>query len=256
MIFRIQVYLEDYFNKSQLIDSDGYAVNLANMYSHDRLKIDEISFLKKVHKINTTFFANNSIDNRREIEAKLVKKLDKKFKKKQSKTMFPGGIVKEKENFSYLPRLTINHLLDMFCSAVEARAVDQFWVSRKKGLLRDHPEKIGQGLFATFVEGSLIFRNGLSIKEFQSGIGFVDFVVVLSTIPHLIEMKVLKDSFSGANQLEQYMKTERRNRGSLLVFDSGLSQVKIDLPPRIETATGKIKVYRADINPKPPSSLN
>ena len=256
MIFRMQAYLEDYFNKRRFVDSDGYAANLANFYSHNRFIIDEASFLNKVHKINTTFFANNSIENRREFEANLIEKLDKKFKKKQSEVLFPGGVIKEKENFSYLPRLTINHLLDVFCFAVEARAIDQFWVSRKKGILRDHAEKIGQGLFATFVEGSLIDRKGFSIKEFQSGIGFVDFVVVLSNIPHLVEMKVLKDSFSGVNQLEQYMKTERRSKGSLLVFDSGLSQGKIELPPKIVTATGEIKIYRANINPIPPSRLN
>ena len=250
MVFKVQAYLEDSFSTKGWVDSDGYAVNLANLYSHYRLIIDEALFLKKIHRINTTFFGNNSIENRREFEANLIEKLDKRFKKKQSETVFPGGVVREKENFSNLPRLTINHLMDEFCSAVEARAIDSFWESRKKGLLRERPEKIGQGLFAAFIEGALRDRGGLSIREFQSGIGFVDFVVVLSNIPHLVEIKVLTESFSGINQLNQYMKTERRNKGSLLVFDSGLSKENIDLPSKIVTSTGVIRVYKANINPR------
>jgi len=52
------------------------------------------------------------------------------------------------------------------------------------------------------------------------------------------------------------METERRNKGSLLVFDTLKPGSKLRLPKSIKTEAGIIKVYRVDINPIRPSDLS
>jgi hypothetical protein len=153
------------------------------------------------------------------------------------------------------PRRTVSNLLREFKHAVEARAIDVFWQSRKKGNLRPKPEEIAQALFAVFTKGVLGDR-GIVLREMNSGIGFVDIGVIFSSTLHLIEVKVLTGKFEGPEQLEQYMKTERRNEGSLLLVDTLESGNKLYLPELIHTSSGIIKVYQIDINPVPPSSLN
>jgi len=147
--------------------------------------------------------------------------------------------------------------LSEFKHAVEARAIDAFWVSRKRGELKRKPEEIAQSYFLMFTLG--IFRDrqrGIALQEFKSGIGFVDIGVILSSTLHLVEIKILTGEFRGPEQLEQYMKTERRNEGSLLIVDALAPDDKLDLPERIDTPSGVIRVYRVDINSLPPSSLS
>lgn len=98
-------------------------------------------------------------------------------------------------------------------------------------------------------------RSGIVLREFQSGIGFVDIGIIFSSTLHLVEIKVITDDFTGLSQLEQYMKTEKRQEGSLLIFDSLKPDKKIDLPTCINSSAGVVNIYRVDINPRPPSSL-
>ena len=56
----------------------------------------------------------------------------------------------------------------------------------------------------------MLAESGLVWRELSSGVGFVDVVVVLSRIPHLIELKILKSRYHGAAQLGEYMKKESR----------------------------------------------
>ena len=144
-------------------------------------------------------------------------------------------------------------MLNDFCHSIESRAINSFWNSRKKGNIRQNPEMIAQDLFSLFVAGTLVNRSGIQLKEFQSGIGFVDFGIIFSSILHLVEIKVLTKQFQGPSQLEQYMKNENRREGSLLVFDARDYRKKTCLPKRIDTQSGIIKVYQVDINPLPPS---
>lgn len=155
-----------------------------------------------------------------------------------------------------MSRITIGALLEEFKHAVEARAIDAFWLSRKRGKLRLRPEKIAQTQFALFVRGVLVNRPGIVLREISSGIGYVDIGVIFSSILHLVEIKVLTREFKGPAQLEQYMRTERRNEGSLLVIDTLESNNKLDLPRLINTSSGVIKVYLVDVNPVLPSSLS
>jgi hypothetical protein len=256
MLFAIQAYLEDYLARRNLVDSDGYAVRLANLYFYHRSSMSTAAFLRKVRRIRTVIFVNNGIDNRAEFERALIDRLDKNFKKKfgNHDLTFPGGTELERKRIQKLPKRTVGALLKEFKFAVEARAIDVFWQSRKQGKLQPNPEKIAQTQFVLFTVG--VLRNrGIVFREISSGIGFVDIGLVFSSTLHLIEVKVLTAKFEGAAQLERYMRTERRNEGSLLIIDSRAPNNKLDLPEVIRTPSGIIKVYQVDINPPLPSGL-
>jgi hypothetical protein len=258
MLFTIQTYIEEYLNKRNMKDPDGYAVRLANLYFYHRTKTEDTLFLTKIRRIRTVIFVNNNVLNRNEFELSLIHRLDNRFKKKldPSDSCFPGGVEKERERLKRIPKLTIDILLNEFSHAIEARAIDAFWVSRNKNKIRSRPEKIAQSLLAVFTLGTLIDRNGIVMREFLSGIGFVDLGIMLSTTLHLVEIKILQDGFTGPNQLSEYMKKEKRREGSLLIFDARKSDKKVILPMFIKTKSGLIKVYQVDINPIPPSKLN
>jgi len=81
MLFTIQGYLQDYLSKRNLADSDGYAVQLANLYFYHRSSMDDVQFLRRVRRIRTVLFVNNGIGNRVEFERTLVRWLDGRFKK-------------------------------------------------------------------------------------------------------------------------------------------------------------------------------
>lgn len=78
---------------------------------------------------------------------------------------------------------------------------------------------------------------------------------MLSRVIHLVEVKVLKGKFVGPQQLEQYMKSEHRSTGFLLVLDSNPPANKRSLPQRIETSAGLIQLITIDINPLSPSRM-
>jgi ubiquitin C-terminal hydrolase len=85
MLFTIQAYLEDYLNRRNLADSDGYAVRLANLYFYQRSGLDTSQFLRKVRQIRTVLFVNNGIQDRADFEKALIDRLDKQFKKNWSR---------------------------------------------------------------------------------------------------------------------------------------------------------------------------
>lgn len=255
MLFTIQTYLEDYLRRRNIIDTDGYAVRLANIYFHHRALMEAGRFLQRIKRVRTVMFTNNAIDNRSDFERVLIDTLDKRFKKKlpSDNPSFPGGLERESKILQHLSRRSVDIVLQEFKTAVEARAIDAFWHSRKKGILSPKPEKIAQSLFAVFVRG--VLRNrGVILREISSGIGFIDIGVLFSSTLHLIEMKILTKHLTGADQLKHYMKTENRKRGYLLIIDAMKPEKKLELPSFIETPEGKIKVYSVDINPIPPSS--
>ena len=258
MLFTIQAFLEDFLSRRRLIDSDGYAVRLANLYYYKRPTLNDDLFYKKAHTIGTTLFVNNGISDRASFERKLIGRLDHRFKKKLENDIssFPGGTAPEEKVLHSTTRLTIGTLLQEFKHAVEARAIDVFWKSRKQGRLRSKPEKIAQTHFALFTKGVLLRRKGLILREMSSGIGFVDIGVVFASTLHLIEIKILSGTFKGQEQLEQYMRSEQRRTGTLLIFDARPPGSKLDLPESICSQAGMIKVFKVDINPPAPSSLN
>jgi hypothetical protein len=217
--------------------------------------MDSDAFLQKIKRIRTVIFVNNGIRDRSKFEEALVDRLDRQFKKKLNAhdSSFPGGVEAEKKRLQH-SRRSIKALLLEFKRAVEARAIDGFWLSRTKRKLMPNPERIAQTNFAMFAMGVLGDR-GLLLREVGSGIGFVDIGVVFSSTLHLVEIKVLAQKFVGPAQLEQYMKTEGRNEGSLLLIDTRTPKDKPDLPGEVNTPSGTIRVYRVDVNPSAPSSL-
>lgn len=149
---------------------------------------------------------------------------------------------------------SIGKILDQFKMSVEARAVDAFWQSRKQQKLKPKPESIGQGLIAVFVQGVLNCK-GLVFREVGSGIGFIDIVVFLSTTPHLIELKMLKGKMTGASQIQNYMRTEGRKTGWLVLFDARSRFSRNEaIPTCITVPEGAISVLVIDINPVAPSN--
>jgi hypothetical protein len=102
----------------------------------------------------------------------------------------------------------------------------------------------------------MFFQNrdsGLVLREFASGVGFVDVGILLSRVLHIVELKVLTKSFQGPAQLEQYMISENRREGWLIVVDSRPDRLKTGLPAIIPTKQGPIKTVTVDINPTAPS---
>lgn len=253
MIFSIQRYVEDYAARRSLNDVDQYAIKLANLYDSDRRKYhSDAEFLKRMRGIRTSFFIGNGLD-RSEFEGQLLSRLDRKFKKKINPIdIFPGGVGQEKKRLSGKPR-SIGKILDQFKNGVEARGVDAFWDSRTKNKLQSKPETIGQALIALFIRG-VLNGKGLVFREVGSGIGFVDIVVMLSTTPHLVELKMLKGKMTGASQIQTYMRTEDRATGWLVFFDARPNDSREEeIPATLDVPEGRISVLIIDINPIPPS---
>ena len=82
MIFSIQTYLEDYFNRRGLGDPDQYAVALAKLYDRERHGKAGPAFLAAMKRIRTAFYRRNDHIQRGTFENKLLTALDSRFKKK------------------------------------------------------------------------------------------------------------------------------------------------------------------------------
>ena len=234
-------------------DSDQYSVRVASLYFEKREGNTYEDFLTKMRSVRTVSFKNAPTVDRSKFEKLLLKQLDGKFtKKKWSDFQFPGGVHSERAKLCR-KRASIGKIVASFKDAVEARAIDSFWESRKKGSLRSGPEKIAQGLFATFLYGVLKDR-GLVVRELSSGIGFVDFAVLLTNVPHLVEMKVLTSKFTGVSQIATYMQNEKRQEGWLLVVDARPVNQRNENPQeKINLPQGTVRVVTIDINPDVPS---
>ena len=153
MLFSIQGYIQDSFNKRGFQDDDGYAVKIANFYFHNRKKCSDDEIVNKIHRLRTNFFLINDITNRKDFESKLISKLDKLFL--VSLAAVPKTILKSIEEVPPKEkkfRLTICILLERFAKSVERKGVEAFWISRKKGELRKKPEKIASNDLCIFVE--------------------------------------------------------------------------------------------------------
>jgi hypothetical protein len=84
MIFAIQTYLEDYFNRRGLGDPDQYAVAVARLYDRERYGKTVPTFLAAMRRIRTAFYRRNDHVHRETFERRLLTVLDGRFKKKDS----------------------------------------------------------------------------------------------------------------------------------------------------------------------------
>ena len=172
MIFSVQRFLEDHLNTRNLVDVDQYAVRIANLYDQTRSAKRERQFLASMGRIRTVLFRNNPELDRATFERDLLRRLDDRFKKKivaEEATVFPRGVSPERRSLLRAPRRNIRVLLNEFRSAVEARAVDSFWTSRKRGELRPRPEKIAQALLAVFAKASMCASNRSTARRRAPG---------------------------------------------------------------------------------------
>lgn len=253
MIFSIQRYVEDYAAQRNLNDVDQYAIRLANLYDSERADYhSDVDFLRRMRRLRTSFFIGNGLD-RASFERQLLSRLDRKFKKKiNPSSSFPGGVSAERKQLSNRPR-SISNMLQQFKRSVQGRGVDAFWESRMANKLKPTPESIGQALIAQFIAG-VLNGKGVMFREVGSGIGFVDIVVMLSTTPHLIELKILRGKMTGASQIQTYMRTEDRRTGWLILFDARPDNSREgEIPESLDVPEGRIKIVVVDINPVPPS---
>ena len=95
MIFSVQRYLEDYFNRCGLSDPDQYAISLAKLYDRERHGKPATTFLASMKRIRTVFYKTNPGRQRDGFERKLLALLDGKFKKKDyftSRRLSPQGL--------------------------------------------------------------------------------------------------------------------------------------------------------------------
>jgi len=95
MIFSIQRYLEDYFNRCGLTDPDQYAISLAKLYDRERHGKNAPAFLALMKRIRTVFYKTNTSKQRDGFERKILTLLDGKFKKKHcytSQRLSPRGL--------------------------------------------------------------------------------------------------------------------------------------------------------------------
>lgn len=259
MIFSIQSYLENYFNRCGLVDPDQYAVNLAALYDRERHRKTNSAFLSTMRRMRTVFYRRNQNTQRAVFEKRILQLLDSKFKKKRL-FFVPNRVAARVEasgkRLAKRPRISIRQFLEEFKKTIEAEAVNSFWESRKTGKLKRRPEKLGQEFLAVFANAKLAGR-GSAIREAVSGIGFVDVLITFSSgLLHVVELKMLKGAgVPGPAQLATYMKHKKRVEGWLVLFDARKQNRKSPVPPTFKKASGAIKTIVIDINPVPPHDL-
>ena len=253
MIFAVQRFLEDHFERRGLVDVDQYAVKVANLYERLPAKVTNETLARELARQRTTFFRRNRAIDRKPFKLQLASMLRRKFKKKS-----PDPALREFEQAvrSASRRLqkrrrSMAALLSEFSHAVERHSIDMFWLSRTKGRLRAKPEKIAQGLLAAFARGALGAKS-LIVREMASGIGFVDVAIAFGAVPHLIELKILTGKLTGAKQLGKYMRTEGKREGWLVLIDVRDSTAKAAIPSTVATEAGVVRTVVVDVKPSPP----
>ncbi|MGD0267394.1 MAG: hypothetical protein ABSD47_20990 [Candidatus Methylomirabilota bacterium] len=253
-IFSVQRFLEDHFERRGLADPDQYAIRVANVFERIGPTVSNETLARELGRLRTVFFRRNRELDRREFEPRLAATLRRRFQKKTNDAnlrRFERGLAPARARLR-VRRRSIQALLSEFKRAVEARGVDAFWDSRKKHRLRSRPEKIAQVLLAIFAKG-VIGSDGLVLREFASGIGFVDVGVSFGGVLHLIELKILKGQLTGINQLATYMETEGRGEGWLVLIDTRQKQRHPHAVPfKIDTPAGPIRTVAIDVGPIPP----
>ncbi len=253
MIFSVQRFLEDHFERRGFTDVDQYAVRVASVFDRLGPRASEETLARKLGRLRTAFFRRNHDLDRKDFEARLAATLRRRFQRITNDASFKRlerGLAPARARFR-ARRRSIAALLSEFKRAVEARAIDAFWDSRKKHRLRPRPEKIAQGLLAVFAKG-VVGNDGLVLREIASGIGFVDVGVSFGRVLHLIELKILKGRLTGAHQLATYMQTEGRGEGWLVLIDVRQHRNLDAVAARLDTSAGPIRTLLVDVNPAAP----
>ncbi len=256
MIFSIQRLVEEYITRRGLADVDQYAVKVANLYDRMAAQPDTDSLAKALSTVRTTFFRRNAAVDRKRFEQALSVRLAQSLKKKTPDAELLEGFRKGLSPWrrATSKRLSMLVLLAGFKDAVESRAADAFWVSRRRGATRAKAEKLAQALLAVYTK-AILNSGGIVLREVASGIGFVDIGVVFSRVLHLVEIKILNGKLHGMGQLSRYMRTEHRRTGWLVLIDFRTLAKQLPIPKSIPSDSGLIRTVVVCVNPPPPHDL-
>src|SRR5579863_7114662 len=82
MIFAIQTYIENFFNRRGFDDPDQYSVALAKLYDLHRQSKSDLEFLGAMRRVRTVFYKRNEVTDRNAFDRRMLTLLDAKFKKK------------------------------------------------------------------------------------------------------------------------------------------------------------------------------
>jgi len=255
MIFSAQHFVEDRLKSSNIQDDGHYAITFVNVYFAYRDIENKERLLRRLGRIQTTAYRNSLGADRAKVERGLLEALNRKV---GSVTHPPTPFVeasakKERTKLRAAKRRSIGTILQSFARSIRGRNVDAFWASRKANILVNQPEKVAQNLLTVFIMGALSKAGGQVFRELQSGTGYVDLLVLISTTPHLIELKIQKSRLTGPKQLATYMVMEGRKTGWLIIFDARPDAKKTAIPPKVKQGDRTINVLVIDINPTAPS---
>jgi hypothetical protein len=254
VIFAVQRFVEDYLSGVGVDCTDDYAITTARIYTYRDSTATDEDVVSAFAKVRTPIFRNAQV-NRADVERGLVAALRRKFKKKALDLPSEFRRTVEVARRKGSPPTRIRSLLEQFAKLTRAKGISAFWSSRATGHLKRRPESIANGMLQLFVSAALRGK-GAVVGEMQSGTGFVDVTVVLS-VTHLVELKILKSGpLKGVHQLGNYMTTESRKVGWLVVFDARSRKKKrVTLPSKLTIPSGIVHVIVVDINPPSASSL-
>lgn len=82
MIFSVQHFLEDHFQRRGLADVDQYAIKVANLFARLGPQASKRTLARELERIRTVFFRRNNDLDRKVFEEKLATTLRLRFKKK------------------------------------------------------------------------------------------------------------------------------------------------------------------------------
>jgi hypothetical protein len=80
--------------------------------------------------------------------------------------------------------------------------------------------------------------------------------ISFSGVLHLVELKVVTGKMTGPTQLAEYMESEQRPSGWLLLMDARAHSKKTDLPATLRVPSGLVRVVVIELNPTPPHLVN
>ena len=109
-------------------------------------------------------------------------------------------------------------------------------------------------MLSVFLQAVLDEGSGFSVNEVSSGVGWIDVLLVLSSTPHVLELKMLRGPGTpGVSQLGTYMGNEKRRVGWLVLFETRDPTKRTGIPANITIPEGTVRVVVIDVNPTPPS---
>jgi len=83
MIFSVQHFLEDHFEKRGLSDIDQYAIRVANVFEGLGFRATEQTLVNALARVRTSFFRRNRSLERKGFETRLAATLWRRFPKKK-----------------------------------------------------------------------------------------------------------------------------------------------------------------------------